>query len=250
MCTVSFIPGNDRIYLSSNRDEKITRLPARPPAVYTFNGYQLLYPLDPLSNGSWIAARDTGDAAVLLNGGFVKHVSLGGYRKSRGTVFIEMIGAIRPVAAFAEYDCNNIEPFTLVLYVDGNLSECRWDGGTKHIHEFDTGIPRLWSSATLYDGHISAKRQGWFDDWLNSTTQINTASIIDFHRSGGSGDRENDFVMNRRNQLQTVSITSISIGDKAMVMDYVDLRNDCHEQSTLRVLPTPSIIGRVDEQIK
>ncbi|RYY53618.1 MAG: hypothetical protein EOO09_17310 [Chitinophagaceae bacterium] len=244
MCTVSFIPDCGRVYLSSNRDEKHTRPHALPPAVFSSNGYEIQLPLDPVSNGSWIAARNTGDAAVLLNGAFDKHLPLPVYRKSRGKVLIEIISAGKPVEEFEWYDCNNIEPFTLILYVQQQLMECRWDGLEKHIRELDANTPMIWSSATLYDNRIAKQRQHWFQDWLNNTREINTPAILDFHKKGGMGDRQNDLVMNRENQLYTVSITSICIDEDQVTMDYLDLKIGSQHRSNLNLLPILSTDGQ------
>ncbi|MGL1516782.1 hypothetical protein ACSTH5_23445, partial [Vibrio parahaemolyticus] len=43
---------------------------------------------------------------------------------------------------------NNIEPFTLVLFVNGFLHVCRWDGLNKYIAQLDEKRPHIWSSVT------------------------------------------------------------------------------------------------------
>ena len=66
MCTVSFIPSKDKIFITSNRDEKNTRARAFAPGIEHHNGYKMVYPRDADKGGTWISMKDNGDAAVLL----------------------------------------------------------------------------------------------------------------------------------------------------------------------------------------
>ena len=75
MCTVSFIPVRDTFYLTSNRDEKRTRKKANPPIAYTVAGARMIFPRDGEAGGTWIVLKENGDAAVLLNGAFLHHLS-------------------------------------------------------------------------------------------------------------------------------------------------------------------------------
>ena len=119
MCTVTFIPGRDDIYLTSNRDEQTARRQALYPQVYE----ELIYPKDAMAGGSWIALKNSGDAAVLLNGAFVKHQRVSTWRKSRGLVFLDIIQAEQPLTSFQDLQLNDIEPFTLVLFINQMLFE-------------------------------------------------------------------------------------------------------------------------------
>ncbi len=84
MCTVTFIPVNDRYYITSNRDEKRIRSQAIFPQVHTENGNKIIYPQDADAGGSWIAMHGNGNAAVLLNGAFEKHEPDPPYKKKPG----------------------------------------------------------------------------------------------------------------------------------------------------------------------
>ena len=201
MCTVTFVPAKDGIWLSSNRDEHYTRSRAMRPR--KLNG--MMYPADKDAGGTWIAFKKNGDAGVLLNGAFEKHLPMPPYRKSRGLVFLEIMQA--PLS-FAATDLAGIEPFTLVLYAGRRLYECRWDGTEKHMAELDASVPHIWSSATLYDKATMREREALFTAWLKSG-----GSIYDFHRR-----------MIRQGEISTVSITSIRINGTAGKLVYHDLR--------------------------
>src|SRR3954453_15845460 len=100
MCTVTFIPLKDRVILTSNRDEKYSRRQALPPQQFTHNGGTIIYPKDADAGGTWIALNEDGNAAVLLNGAFVKHVAMPPYKQSRWQVLLDLIQTDRPVRSF------------------------------------------------------------------------------------------------------------------------------------------------------
>ena len=128
MCTVTFIPMNNKIFITHNRDEKSSRSKAIPPKQYTLNGYTLLFPRDSTAGGSWIASNKNGGAAVLLNGAFEKHQHQPPYRKSRGLAFLDIIAANDLYLSYQQTDLTGIEPFTVILWANNKLYECRWNG--------------------------------------------------------------------------------------------------------------------------
>ncbi len=233
MCTVSFLPVGNGYYITSNRDEKNIRLPALPPKIYLVNGKQLLFPRDGEAGGSWIGINENGNAAVLLNGGFIKHVETPPYRKSRGLVFVEILSADSPLDSFLTADLFRIQPFTIVLLSQKNLYECCWDGSSKHTRLISKEQPHIWSSVTLYEPAIITKRKYWFTEWLKKHPLPSVEAILQFHRFAGDGDPVNDLRMNRDNRMLTVSITSMEIYPQAGKMTYYDLSADTHSQSTV-----------------
>ncbi|HSZ85452.1 MAG TPA: NRDE family protein [Puia sp.] len=225
MCTVTYIPAENNIYLTSNRDEHFTRGSALAPKKYNENNYGIIYPKDSHAGGTWVALKSGGDAAVLLNGAFAKHNRLVSYRKSRGLIFIEIVSADQPVVYFNEIDLTEIEPFTIVTFFDRQLYEFKWDGNQKYILRPDASIPHIWSSVTLYDETAVSRRKNWFTKWQHSAKKINTETIFDFHRFGGVPDPENGLIINRNGKLRTVSITSIKLSGSGSSMTYLDLTN-------------------------
>jgi hypothetical protein len=228
MCTVTFIPTPEGFYLTSNRDESRRRGRAKPPQLYTWGNAKLMYPKDADADGSWIVLKDKATAAVLLNGAFLKHTRTPPYRTSRGLVLLEIMRKPDPLEHLIAMDLHGVEPFTVVLFYDGNLWDCRWDGSHKHIHSLDGSIPHIWSSATLYDEVASNERKRWFTEWLQSTERIAPKDIIAFHQMAGNGDIRNSLVMNRDNELFTVSVTSIAVSKDCARMEYHDLQADKH----------------------
>jgi Transport and Golgi organisation 2 len=226
MCTVTFIPVKDKFFLTSNRDEKLLRKPAFPPAVYWATGSGLLYPKDAAAGGSWIGLHENGNAAVLLNGAFKKHISLPPYRLSRGIIFLEIIAEEKPAVAFTKINLNNIEPFTIIIFENKCLYECRWDGQQKYCLQLKNYRPYIWSSATIYQPEVVLKRESWFMQWLNKIPHPTQEDILQFHQFTGDGDITNDLMMNRDGKMLTLSVTGIEVGEYSGKMQYIDLMNN------------------------
>ncbi|MFT3678888.1 MAG: NRDE family protein [Ferruginibacter sp.] len=245
MCTVTYIPSRHGCFLTSSRDENIKRPTAAAPAICRINDMDLIYPKDTKANGSWIACTQAGNAAVLLNGGFEKHIPSPPYRKSRGLVFLDIISSTQPLHYFASADLEKIEPFTLVLFIAGQLFETRWDGIQKHTIQLDENIPHIWSSVTLYTTEIIEKRRSWFREWIKNSAVASARSILNFHRFAGDGDTTNSIRMNRDNEMLTVSITSIDIRPDAATMEHFDLKENKHSIQSLvpeTVLEQPKLL--------
>lgn len=223
MCTVSFIPAGKKVFLTSNRDEKHWRKPAIAPEWYSFNTGKILFPRDPDAGGTWIAGHENGNAIVFLNGAFRAHVKTPPYRMSRGLVLLELLDSASPYDKFNALDLRNIEPFTAVIWDNGQLYECRWDGKEKHPVKLDNSRAHIWSSCTLYEDAVIMKRKQWFINWMEKNTTPGQSEILDFHRFTGDGDSHNDLLMNRNGHEFTVSVTSMEINEGRVSMQYLDL---------------------------
>ncbi len=226
MCTVTFVPVKNGALITSNRDEKHVRKLAIPPQAYKHNEGYLIYPKDADAGGTWVAMKDNGNAAVLLNGGFIKHTYQPPYRRSRGLIFLDIVGDETPVGAFSVIALDNIEPFTLIVYNGNSLVECRWDGNKKHIKQLPVNVAHIWASVTLYDETVITKREQWFNKWLQKNPIPTVESILNFHHFGGDGDVYNDIRMNRNGIYYTVSITAMQLKNSGCSMHYLDLKNN------------------------
>ena len=226
MCTVTYIPTNDKYFISSNRDEKHSRSQAIAPVVYEINQKKLIFPKDGDAGGSWIALHENGNAAVLLNGAFEKHIPMPPYRKSRGKIFLNIIADKTPVRYFHQLDLDQIEPFTLVLLEKDSLYECRWDGNKKYYQQLKKHRPHIWSSATLYEKNVVEKREQWFAAFLSQNPHPTQKDILEFHQFTGDGDAQNDLLIEREGVYTTVSITSMLMTQDRGSMKYLDLKDN------------------------
>lgn len=226
MCTVTYIPHKDKIFLTSSRDEKHSRADALVPKAYSFRTGKIFFPKDAQAAGTWIGLHENGNAMVLLNGGFKNHTPEYPYRKSRGLIFLEVMDSEWMLDTYKTISLEKIEPFTLIMYRQGELYECRWDGKQKYIVEKEINKPHIWSSVTLYDEEMIALRNKWFETFINNTETPSQEAIFHFHHNGGNGTRETDIRMNRGGELYTVSITGIEWEQDKAIMKYIDLKNE------------------------
>ncbi len=223
MCTVTFIKTSDKVYITSNRDELALRPAALAPEIYAYGSGRIIFPKDGLAGGTWMALHENGNAMVLLNGAFERHIHQPPYRLSRGLIFLAIFDSPTPVHEFEQIDLDQIEPFTLVIWQQQALWEARWDGRNKTWRTLPDDVMHIWSSATLYDEAVRHKREAWFARWQASAPVISTESIERFHEFAGDGDAATDLRMNREGLLQTVSISNITIGASGSVFRYNDL---------------------------
>jgi uncharacterized protein with NRDE domain len=242
MCTVSFIPVKDSFFITSNRDEKLTRKTAVSPGMIEYNGQKLFFPKDADAGGTWIVMKENGDAAVLLNGAFICHTAEPPYRSSRGIILLDIISAERPSVAFTKMNLQDIEPFTLILFENNCLYEFRWDGTEKYCKQLNASRPYIWSSATLYDGFVIKKREQWFASFLNDHPIPTQQDILNFHHFTGDGDRHNDLLMTRTGAYTTVSITSILLTKDRGCIKYMDIKNDSSSEIKIELLHSTNTI--------
>ena len=223
MCTVSFVCTNDAIIITSNRDEKIIRPSAIPPKNYTLNGKNIIYPKDPKAGGSWYVVDENGTVLVLLNGADEKHEVHLPYHKSRGLIVLEMISSTSPKEFWNEIDLENIEPFTLVLFQEKQLFQLRWNGVEKSTVVLEIDENYIWSSSTLYSKDIREQRSNWFYSFLDANPEITEEKMLHFHRYTETDNNEHGLVINRNNELKTLSITQAIIEKNKVVLRHLDL---------------------------
>jgi uncharacterized protein with NRDE domain len=221
MCSVSFVPLKEGFILTSNRDEKIYR-PTMEPKIYNEDTVKLLYPKDEKAGGTWIVAREDGTCIVLLNGAFKNHQKKENYIKSRGIVLKEVITAKDPKSYFSEMNLKQIEPFTLIIFHNNQLTEMKWDGVKKYSIPKEINKPHFWSSATLYDSDKQKIRRQWFQDFCNKNSVLTPNDVLSFHSNTHSENTEYGLVINRKDKTQTVSITQVVIETNKVKMTYID----------------------------
>ncbi len=238
MCTVSFIKSSSNVIITSNRDEHIDRALALAPAIYNLGNRTLFYPKDPKGEGTWFASRPDGEVLVLLNGGPEAHTSKPPYRKSRGLIVLDLIGASNPLDAWQQLDLHNIEPFTLVYFSLHELYQLRWDGLKKSTTKLDTALGHIWSSSTLYSHDIRNERKRLFDNFTNGNYEtLSPDDMIHFHngKTQNTEDKQNGFIINRNQTLLTKSITQYVLSSNEAIINHHDLMINLKSQLKWKV---------------
>ncbi len=231
MCTVTFLPvSNNEFILTSNRDEDVDRPTALPVLEYTINNKTIYYPKDAKANGTWIAYDTSGYTLCLLNGGFKAHTPKSNYKISRGLMLLNFFDYNDPNRFAEEYDFNGIEPFTLIMaYACSEtksiiLNELKWNEIKATLTKYDSSLPQIWSSVTLYSANVIEQRLHWFNNWLSNNDTYTADGILFFHHFAGDGKAHNDLIINRGNK-KTVSITCIDKKLSHTEITYEDIIN-------------------------
>lgn len=232
MCTVSFVKVNDKVIITSNRDEKVLRPSAVEPQYYLVNHKKVLFPKDNKAGGTWYAVDEQSNVLVLLNGAEERHTVKERYRKSRGLIVLDLIGSNSPIAAWETIGLVGIEPFTVVLFENQKLYQLRWNEITKEKKELDTDKAHIWSSSTLYSPAIQFQRALWFHAFMNTNLAVNEKELLHFHRYTEAENKEHGLVINRNDTLKTLSITQTIIESNKVTNHYADLIKEQDHSST------------------
>ena len=224
MCTVSFVFSNGKVILTHNRDEKVARPSAIEPQKYTVNNKNIYFPKDQKAGGTWFAVAENGTVLVLLNGADEKHQLKPSYRKSRGLIVLDLISSNSPIEEWNTIDLFGIEPFTIVLFQDKKLYQLRWNEIEKSTLNLDVSQSHIWSSSTLYPKEIREHRAELFQNFIVSN-EVSSKQLFQFHRYAKNDDSENGLIINRNNEMKTLSITQTIIQENKVVLSYHDLQN-------------------------
>lgn len=236
MCTVSFIKVNNKVIISSNRDEAVQRPSAIEPKNYVINNKNIVFPKDPQAGGTWFAVDECGTVLVLLNGAHEKHQHQPPYRKSRGLIVLDMISKSSPSGFWLEINLEDIEPFTLVLFENKSLYQLRWDGENKETSLLDSNKNHVWSSATLYPKSIRESRAAWFHTFMESNSNPSVDSMLHFHRYTETDNPENGLVINRNEEMKTLSITQAVLEEnRSRILHYDLITQEDFETSFLTI---------------
>ena len=224
MCTVSYVFAHGKTIITSNRDEKVARPNAVEPKGYLVNNKNIIFPKDQKAGGTWYAITEEATVLVLLNGAAEKHQLKPSYRKSRGLIVLDIISADSPIDAWETIYLTDIEPFTLVLFQNKKLYQLRWNEVQKETISLDATQNHIWSSSTLYSKEIRDKRANWFATFIDTKPEVNPAEMFNFHRYAEGDNKEHGLVINRNDELKTLSITQTVIDKNKVVLSHYDLQ--------------------------
>ena len=238
MCTVTIIPVGaaaectggagstalrNGIRLACNRDELRTRPAALPPVIRTFGDRKAIMPVDPVSNGTWIAVNNAGIAATLLNVNLGSKPASGDQQKpSRGTLIPRLMvseSIDQAIETSTAIDPSLYAPFRLIIVDGQRVGSFYSDGQTLRSDDGLIGnCPNLFTSSGLGDALVEGPRRDLFDhmfadrdDWLSAQDA--------FHRHSWPDRRHLSVCMDRR-EARTVSHTVIEIEPDRVAITY------------------------------
>lgn len=234
MCTVTVVPiarGSWREWagyrLACNRDEQRSRSAALPPESRTISGRRVRMPIDPASGGTWIAVRDDGLSAALLNvnpapaaGPVESGAGRAGQRHSRGLIVPWLMECASAGGAF-ERACRiaagDYPPFRVVLSDRSGVYEVRSDG--RSLQSTPLGRPErpiLFTSSGLGDAVVEGPRRELFDRWFSEDAARWPSEQDAFHRHRWA-DRPHLSVCMSRSDARTVSHTVVEVAGRGEV---------------------------------
>jgi len=219
MCTLSLFKTDDGYKVFINRDERHDRPVERPPQILC-DQHGVYGPVDPVSNGTWVAYNDRGYWGCLLNGYLEEEGhDYSGY-KSRGGVLLEILSQDDPLLYIDQLDVSNYPSFRLVIGSYEAHKLFVWDGSEykeQDFHASYNGHAYFLSSSSWNQDEVIRIRKGLFENWVAQNEAPNGA-MPDFHFS-----REPDMQsapMMHRSYSRTQSITALNVSKLGVKMDY------------------------------
>jgi hypothetical protein len=220
-----------------NRDERRLRPLASPPAVHAVGDGLAIWPRDPVSDGTWIAATNAGLALAVLN---VDGHRRSAERLSRGLI-IPRFAACRTVdqllRAWDGLDTSAFAPFRLRALTRDALVTCHsLERGAQVTRP---GRAHLWASSSLGDVPAELARRELFSSLL--ATESDPWAAQTRLRRHAWPDRRHLSVMMSRVDACTVSQTEVVLAAGTVSLGYRPVVDGWPMAETTLTLPvTPA----------
>jgi hypothetical protein len=209
MCTVTFIPRGDGFYVAMNRDERIARPSAKPPAVFGEGFLRSMYPLD-CEGGTWIAANHMGIVFTLLS--WNDAPVLRRKSRTRGHVIPALVSSDctqSAESALWRVDMEGILPFRLVGIFPNEARVIEWTWNQRSmdrtIYRWSSG---QWCSSSLSDATATTARGRVFERNSRACNAGSLAWVRQLHASHDAEDPAFSYCVHRAG-VGTVSYTEL-----------------------------------------
>lgn len=227
MCTVTFVPFSDRrgrgVRIACNRDESRQRPAARAPQRRRFGKRWSILPVDPVSNGTWIAVNDAGLVLALLNRNTEQNDPAPlCSRSSRGTIIPGLLHCDSVAGAMhlaTEVTKQPFAPFRLILADRREVVEISSARQEACIVETPlSDRPLLFTSSGLGDELVEGPRRRLFQEAFGAQENWLPEQEA-FHRHSWPDEQHVSVCMRRRDAC-TVSYTVIELRSDSATMTY------------------------------
>ena len=221
MCTLTFIPNDGGYLVGMNRDEKLTRGPANPPAINKSGVRQALYPKD-VEGGTWIAANDSGITFALLNWNDARclHPRIG----TRGGVIPVLITSTSSQNAnvtLERLELGGILPFRLVGIFPAEKRILEWRWNQKSLEHVDwIWQQQQWCSSSLSDAQAAGRRGLSYARAQNEPDAGSVEWLRRLHASHDDEDRPLSTCVHRTD-VKTLSYTEFLCTANAVHCNYL-----------------------------
>ncbi|MGF1752529.1 NRDE family protein [Vibrio makurazakiensis] len=221
MCSVTWLLEENGYQVFFNRDEQKNRPLATPPQSQNINNTQVLMPIDPVGNGSWISLNEHGLSLCLLNNYQGKLPS--GACLSRGLLLQHLAPSqsrTEVTELFNQLKLSCFAPFTLLVFgPDLSLNKPEvwafsWNGVSSKIAVTDSP---LFSSGVALE-----EVQNYRKEVYTSITSEgkNQQSLLNFH-SHHHAEKGYLSTCMHRDDAQTVSFTHLAVSSDLFSMSYL-----------------------------
>jgi hypothetical protein len=222
MCTATWTrtPGGYDLFF--NRDERRTRMPARPPSVHERDGVAFIAPVDGDAGGTWLAVNAFGLTLGILNH-YPAEPSAPVAQSSRGLLVFELAdsASVAEVSArLATRQLASYRPFFLIAVDPSEPCAIHvWDGfalSSRAVRDEEV----LPVSTSSFDTEIVlAHRRTRFAALRAQFGPLNADLLAKYHTSREErGDAYS--VLMRRPDAETVSLSHVSVGPKQVAFHY------------------------------
>jgi hypothetical protein len=149
-----------------NRDERRSRPPALAPRPQLIARRSGLFPIDPVSGGTWIGVNDASLAFVLLNRTIDGDGPKTAPTHSRGVIIPSLLAsdalhvAVKRAMTLPP-EC--FAPFRLIALHGARAVVITSDGRRLSLHCESTGTPLMFTSSSLGDALVAAPRRELFE---------------------------------------------------------------------------------------
>jgi hypothetical protein len=233
MCTISIVPTALGFSLMCNRDERRARPAATSPERRDVDGIGAIYPVDPVSGGTWLAVNDAGVAIALLNRTMVGvDTSRSRGRGVRPTDRLRSRGAIVPRLAGAHDSSSVLErlrgldfrahaPFRIVAACRDRIVVATSDGRALAMTTLPVTGPVVFTSSSLGDERAEYLRLPLFECLVRRSADPLTEQRR-FHDHRWT-DCPSLSVRMRRADAYTVSRSAVTVDASGVRFEYEPL---------------------------
>ena len=246
MCTVSIIRIDARggYSLIFNRDEQHSRARAVPPMIAASDAAWgeprlCVYPIDPVSRGTWIGTNVHGLTACLLNSTRTAPASSPSRLiKSRGEIVprllaLTSVAEALPVAL--SLNPGDYPAFRVVLADRSRVAVIRSDAALLSCDEMHTGLePLMWGSSGLGDELAEPRRRELFMKSVPRSADSRGAQAA-FHTHRWPEAMHVSVQMSRAD-ARTVSRTRVEFNESGLRMEYEEI-----DEAGLSSIPAPPL---------
>ncbi len=222
MCTVTFIARQKGYALGMNRDEKLSRPAAHPPARIEVGGRAVVCPSE-TAGGTWIAVNDTGTSFALINWYAISaRVRRGAV--SRGDVVKAVCAAASPGLAdeaLSALPLRQINPFRLIGFFPAKMRIVEWRWNLKKlIKRAFQWKTRQWVSSGFDELRAQRVRGETFRQALLQSSSGSMGWLRRLHSSHTPQIGPFSTCMHRADAA-TVSYTEISVSSRSTSVRYL-----------------------------